>query len=58
MGAGSEFSDMELQTLENMEKEGIRDMQFKSDDNAGEFLASGNPAPRLSLVCYLGARGA
>ncbi|KAI0874595.1 FAD dependent oxidoreductase [Hypoxylon argillaceum] len=40
MGAGSEFSDMELQTLENMEKEGIRDMQFKSDDNADVERAS------------------
>ncbi|KAI0104851.1 FAD dependent oxidoreductase [Nemania sp. FL0031] len=34
MGAGSEFADIELQTLENMEKEGIRDTQFKSDDEA------------------------
>ncbi|KAF2966726.1 hypothetical protein GQX73_g6828 [Xylaria multiplex] len=40
MGAGSEFSDFELQTLRNMEKEGIRDTQFKSDDDAGEFLVS------------------
>ncbi|KAI0490856.1 FAD dependent oxidoreductase [Xylaria cf. heliscus] len=33
MGARSEFADFELQTLRNMEKEGIRDTQFKSDDN-------------------------
>ncbi|KAJ8130492.1 hypothetical protein O1611_g3140 [Lasiodiplodia mahajangana] len=34
MGAGSEFGDVEVQTLKNMEKEGIRDTQFKSDDDA------------------------
>ncbi|KAI0428503.1 FAD dependent oxidoreductase [Xylaria sp. FL1042] len=34
MGVGSEFSDFELQTLRNMEKEGVRDSQFKSDDDA------------------------
>ncbi|CAJ2504666.1 Uu.00g120600.m01.CDS01 [Anthostomella pinea] len=28
----SEFSDFELRTLENMESEGIRDFQFKSND--------------------------
>ncbi|KAI0196490.1 FAD dependent oxidoreductase [Xylaria flabelliformis] len=33
MGARSEFADTELQTLQNMEKEGIRDTQFKSDDD-------------------------
>ncbi|RYC65119.1 hypothetical protein CHU98_g1115 [Xylaria longipes] len=33
MGAGCEFADFELQTLRNMEKEGIRDTQFKSDDD-------------------------
>ncbi|KAI1173997.1 FAD dependent oxidoreductase [Nemania sp. FL0916] len=34
MGARSEFADHEVQTLRNMEKEGIRDTQFKSDDAA------------------------
>ncbi|KAI1422206.1 FAD dependent oxidoreductase [Xylaria sp. FL1777] len=34
MGAGSEFSGFELQTLRNMEKEGVRESQFKSDDDA------------------------
>ncbi|TGJ80283.1 hypothetical protein E0Z10_g8489 [Xylaria hypoxylon] len=34
MGAGTEFADFELQTLRNMEMEGIRDTQFKSDDDA------------------------
>ncbi|KAI0438555.1 FAD dependent oxidoreductase [Xylaria telfairii] len=32
MGARNEFADFELQTLRNMEKEGIRDTQFNSDD--------------------------
>ncbi|KAI0391261.1 FAD dependent oxidoreductase [Xylariaceae sp. FL0594] len=34
MAAGSEFSDSEIQTLRNMELEGVRDTQFKSDDDA------------------------
>ncbi|KAI1311503.1 FAD dependent oxidoreductase [Xylaria venustula] len=34
MAAGSEFSDFELQTLRNMEREGVRESQFKSDDDA------------------------
>lgn len=38
MGARNEFADFELQTLQNMEKEGIRDTQFKSDDVDGECL--------------------
>ena len=37
MGARSEFSDFELQSLQNMEREGVRESQFKSDDDAGEF---------------------
>lgn len=32
MAAGEEFGEFEMRTLENMEKEGIRDRQFKSDD--------------------------
>ncbi|KAI1334501.1 FAD dependent oxidoreductase [Xylariaceae sp. FL0016] len=32
MAAGSEFGSFELETLANMEKEGIRQTQFKSDD--------------------------
>ncbi|GAW16912.1 hypothetical protein ANO14919_063590 [Xylariales sp. No.14919] len=40
MGAGSEFGDFELQTLRNMEKEGVRDTQFKSDDDADVERAS------------------
>ncbi|RWA04218.1 hypothetical protein EKO27_g10888 [Xylaria grammica] len=40
MGAGSEFGDFELQTLRNMEKEGVRDTQFKSDDEADVERAS------------------
>ncbi|KAI3394951.1 hypothetical protein diail_2058 [Diaporthe ilicicola] len=34
MSATDEFGQFEMQTLENMEKEGIRDRQFKSDDEA------------------------
>jgi hypothetical protein len=37
MAAGPEFADQEIQTLRNMELEGIRDTQFKSDDDAGEL---------------------
>ncbi len=37
MGAGSELGGFELQTLRNMEEEGVRDSQFKSDDDDGEF---------------------
>ncbi|KAI0906168.1 FAD dependent oxidoreductase [Ustulina deusta] len=33
MGAGSELGGFELQTLRNMEEEGVRDSQFKSDDD-------------------------
>ncbi|KAI1352597.1 FAD dependent oxidoreductase [Xylaria sp. FL0043] len=40
MGAGSEFSDFELETLRNMEEEGVRDSQFKSDDGADIERAS------------------
>ncbi|KAI0473375.1 FAD dependent oxidoreductase [Xylariaceae sp. FL0804] len=34
MSASGEFGEFELRTLENMEKEGIRHTQFKSDDAA------------------------
>ncbi|KAI1197251.1 FAD dependent oxidoreductase [Nemania serpens] len=34
MCAGSELTDIEVQTLQNMEKEGVRDTQFRSDDDA------------------------
>ncbi|KAI8630188.1 FAD dependent oxidoreductase [Xylariaceae sp. FL1651] len=40
MGAGSEFADFELETLRNMESEGVRDTQFKSDDEADIQRAS------------------
>ncbi|KAK5630861.1 hypothetical protein RRF57_006576 [Xylaria bambusicola] len=40
MGAASEFSDYEIQTLRNMEKEGVRGTQFKSDDDADIERAS------------------
>lgn len=32
MAAGEDFGEFEMKTLENMEKEGIRDRQFKNDD--------------------------
>lgn len=38
MSATSEFGEFERETLENMEKEGIRDKQFKTDDENGWFL--------------------
>ncbi|KAJ0106978.1 L-pipecolate oxidase [Diaporthe amygdali] len=34
MSATDDFGDFEMRTLENMEKEGLRDRQFKSDDAA------------------------
>ncbi|KAI0977512.1 FAD dependent oxidoreductase [Xylaria arbuscula] len=40
MAAGSEFADFELRTLQNMEREGIRESQFKSDDDADIERAS------------------
>ncbi|KAJ3575080.1 hypothetical protein NPX13_g4152 [Xylaria arbuscula] len=40
MGAGSEFSDFELQTLQNMEKEGARESQFRTDDDTDIKRAS------------------
>ena len=33
--AGPELGDFEMRTLENMEKEGLREKQFRSDDEAG-----------------------
>ena len=36
MSLGRELGEFELQTLKNMEKEGIRDTQFRSDDPSGE----------------------
>ncbi|KAJ8120186.1 hypothetical protein ONZ43_g3042 [Nemania bipapillata] len=40
MAVGSEFPDIELDTLRNMEKEGIRDTQFRSDDDIDVERAS------------------
>ena len=36
MSATSEFGDFELRTLENLEKDGIRESQFRTDDVTGE----------------------
>ncbi|KAI1745848.1 FAD dependent oxidoreductase [Xylaria scruposa] len=50
MGARSEFADTELQTLQNMEIEGIRDTQFKSgDDNDIERAARTGWAHKLDV---------
>jgi len=51
MAAGPEFADSEIQTLRNMELEGIRDTQFKSDDDAGEFC----PFSGSGIVCLSGS---
>ncbi len=37
MSAADELSPFEITTLENMEKEGIREQQFRSDDEHGEL---------------------
>ncbi len=37
LGDGSEISEFEMHTLENMEREGLRDKQFRTDDAAGEL---------------------
>ncbi|RYP37314.1 hypothetical protein DL767_002957 [Monosporascus sp. MG133] len=38
MSSRLSFSEFELQTLGNMEKEGIRESQFRDDDEAGESV--------------------
>lgn len=35
MSSEDEFGTFELETLKNMEREGIREFQFRSDDEAG-----------------------
>lgn len=38
MSSRAEFGDFELETLKNMESEGMRSFQFKSDDSEGQSL--------------------
>jgi sarcosine oxidase/L-pipecolate oxidase len=47
MAAGVELPDFEILTLTNMEREGIRNTQFRSDDDVGEFIVYDKAAPAL-----------
>ena len=42
MSATSEFGDFELRTLQSMERDGIRETQFRSDDTTGKLSANAN----------------
>jgi sarcosine oxidase/L-pipecolate oxidase len=49
MTGGDELSDFEIQTLGNMEKEGLRDKVFRSDDEVGgRLLFQARAVPILS----------
>ncbi|KAI0403671.1 FAD dependent oxidoreductase [Xylaria palmicola] len=51
MGAGDELADFELQTLRSMEEEGVRDTQFRSDNDADIERASRSGWARKLDVC-------
>lgn len=53
MSCTDELGAFELETLKNMEREGIRDLQFRSDDDAGIYQSTTHRSTKSRLKTKL-----